>query len=64
MVGSAGSDEKCKWLKESLGFDEVFNYKTKTLEGALNDHAPNGLDCFFDNVSICTLISLFYKIFL
>ncbi|XP_056000884.1 prostaglandin reductase 1-like [Ostrea edulis] len=50
VVGSAGSDEKCKWLKESLGFDEVFNYKTKPLEAALNDHAPNGLDCFFDNV--------------
>lgn len=50
VVGSAGSEEKCKWLKEVLGFDEVFNYKTTPLEKALKDHAPEGVDCFFDNV--------------
>ncbi len=27
VVGTAGSDEKCKWLKEELGFDEALNYK-------------------------------------
>ena len=28
VVGIAGSDEKCRWLKDELGFDEALNYKT------------------------------------
>ena len=27
-MGFAGSEAKCKWLKEELGFDYAFNYKT------------------------------------
>lgn len=52
-MGSAGSEEKCKWLKEELGFDAVFNYKKTPLEDALKEHAPKGIDCFFDNVRFC-----------
>lgn len=29
VVGLAGSDEKCAWLKSELGFDEALNYKDK-----------------------------------
>ncbi|XP_021341189.1 prostaglandin reductase 1-like [Mizuhopecten yessoensis] len=49
VVGCAGTDDKCKWLKE-LGFDEVFNYKKVDLSEALKAAAPDGFDCFFDNV--------------
>jgi threonine dehydrogenase-like Zn-dependent dehydrogenase len=28
VVGSAGSDEKCAWLKDVAGIDEVINYRT------------------------------------
>ncbi|XP_006819176.1 prostaglandin reductase 1-like [Saccoglossus kowalevskii] len=49
VVGSAGSDEKVAFLKE-VGFDEAFNYKTEQLDEALTRTAPNGIDCFFDNV--------------
>jgi NADPH-dependent curcumin reductase CurA len=27
VLGIAGSDDKCRWLKEELGFDEALNYK-------------------------------------
>jgi NADPH-dependent curcumin reductase CurA len=27
VVGIAGSDEKCTWIKEDLGFDAAINYK-------------------------------------
>jgi len=50
VIGSAGSDEKCKWLTSELGFDYAFNYKTRDLNEALKESAPNGVDCFFDNV--------------
>ncbi|XP_028397896.1 prostaglandin reductase 1-like [Dendronephthya gigantea] len=50
VVGSAGSDEKVAYCK-SLGFDEVFNYKTVTsVEDALKAACPNGIDMFFENV--------------
>ena len=52
IIGSAGSDEKCKWLKDELKFDAVFNYKNVSLDDALKEHAPKGIDCFFDNVSL------------
>ncbi len=52
-VGIAGSDEKCKWLVDELGFDAVVNYKGKSAD-QLNDEirqaCPKGVDVFFDNV--------------
>lgn len=50
VIGFAGSDEKCKWLKEELGFDEAINYKKGDIGKKLKQAAPNGIDCFFDNV--------------
>ncbi|XP_077995119.1 prostaglandin reductase 1-like [Glandiceps talaboti] len=48
-IGCAGTDEKVGHLKE-YGYDEVFNYKTEDLDKALKRRAPNGIDCYFDNV--------------
>lgn len=49
VVGTAGSDEKVAYLQE-LGFDAAINYKTANLPEALAAAAPNGVDCYFDNV--------------
>merc|ERR1739844_522223 len=50
VIGFAGTDEKCDWLTKELGFDKAYNYKTTSVDEALKDGAPNGVDCFFDNV--------------
>lgn len=50
VIGVAGSDDKCKWLEEELGFDHAINYKTADIESELNQAAPDGVDCYFDNV--------------
>lgn len=42
MIGFAGSDDKCAWLKKELGFDHVINYKTENVSKALRAAAPEG----------------------
>nr|XP_023022658.1 prostaglandin reductase 1-like [Leptinotarsa decemlineata] len=50
VIGIAGSEEKGRWLVDELGFDYFINYKTQNLEEALKKVAPQGIDCYFDNV--------------
>ncbi|MFD4372145.1 NADP-dependent oxidoreductase [Streptomyces sp. NPDC058486] len=50
VIGSAGSDEKVKWLVEELGFDAAFNYKSGAVKDLLREAAPDGIDVYFDNV--------------
>lgn len=50
VIGFAGSDDKVKWLVEELGFDKAYNYKTVDWNVALKEAAPEGVDCYFDNV--------------
>lgn len=51
VVASAGSDSKVAWLRDELGVDSVFNYKTvEDLSGELSTRAPEGLHIYFDNV--------------
>lgn len=50
VIGIAGSDAKCTWLSKDLGFDHVINYKTESVAESLKKIAPDGIDCFFDNV--------------
>ena len=50
VIGMAGSDDKCAWLTEDLGFDAALNYKTEDVGAALDRLAPNGINVYFDNV--------------
>lgn len=50
VVGIAGSDEKCAWIKDDLGFDETINYRTEDVPKALAAACPDGIDVYFDNV--------------
>lgn len=50
VVGIAGSDEKCAWLIDELGFDAAINYKTENVAQAIRAACPKGVDVFFDNV--------------
>ena len=59
VIGSAGSDAKVAYLKE-LGFDQAFNYKTvQSLEQALREAAPEGYDCYFENVSVSVCMCVY-----
>jgi len=49
VVGTAGSDEKCRWLEDELGFDKAINYKSENLAKQLADATPDGVDIYFEN---------------
>jgi len=49
-VGLTGSDDKCAWLTDELGYDAAINYKTADLRIALKEACPKGIDVFFDSV--------------
>jgi NADPH-dependent curcumin reductase CurA len=50
VIGSAGTEEKCRWLREDIGLDAVINYKVGSLRSALKTAAPRGIDVYFENV--------------
>ncbi|KAK5296963.1 hypothetical protein LTR99_008605 [Exophiala xenobiotica] len=49
VLGIAGSDDKCRWLKEELGFDGALNYKDeefgKNFRSATKDSVSNLVLC-------------------
>ena len=55
VVGIAGSDEKCNWLKNDLKVDEVINYKKDDILESLKEKCPEGIEIYFENVGGETL---------
>lgn len=50
VIGITGSDEKCKWLVDELGFDAAINHHKGNLHDQLAEAAPDRIDIIFDNV--------------
>ena len=50
VIGIAGGPEKCGWLTGELGFDAAIDYRAGNVRRALREHAPRGVDVYFDNV--------------
>ncbi|WP_432455422.1 NADP-dependent oxidoreductase [Agarivorans sp. QJM3NY_29] len=49
VIGVAGSDEKCRWLVEDLGFDGAINYKIEDVAQRVAALTPAGVDIYFEN---------------
>lgn len=50
IVSSAGTDEKVKWLTETIGVDHAFNYRKETYGEALKHACPKGIDVVLECV--------------
>jgi NADPH-dependent curcumin reductase CurA len=50
VVGIAGTDEKCSWLVDELGFDAAVNRRDGDWREQLARACPNGVDVDFENV--------------
>ena len=50
VVGIAGGEKKCAYVKEELGFDECVDYKAADFDSALKSACPKGIDIYFESV--------------
>lgn len=61
-VGVCGSEEKCRWLTEELGFDAAVNYRSPDLYRDLKEATPDRIDVVFDNVGGPLLDTIFRRL--
>ena len=50
VIGIAGGDVKCNYVKERLGFDDCVDYKSESFVSDLNNACSDGVDIYFENV--------------
>jgi NADPH-dependent curcumin reductase CurA len=50
VVGIAGGQEKCSFVKEELGFDTCLDHRQPELNERLKAACPDGIDIYFENV--------------
>jgi len=55
VVGIAGTDSKCEYITQTLGFDAAINYKTQNVNDEIKKLCPKGVDVYYDNVGGKTL---------
>ena len=50
VIGVAGSNDKCRYVTDELGFDAAINYKTEDVSSRFKELTSSGIDVYFDNV--------------
>jgi NADPH-dependent curcumin reductase CurA len=50
-IGIAGGPDKCRYVKEELGFDDCLDHRAPDLAGRLAAACPDGIDIYFENVA-------------
>jgi NADPH-dependent curcumin reductase len=67
-VGIAGGPDKCRYVKEELGFDDCVDHRAPDLAERLKAACPNGIDVYFENVgspvfdAVVALLNTFARI--
>jgi NADPH-dependent curcumin reductase CurA len=50
VIGIAGGDIKCSYVKDELGFDACIDYKSESFVTDLQNACSDGVDIYFENV--------------
>jgi NADPH-dependent curcumin reductase len=50
VVGIAGGTDKCRYVRDTLGFDDCIDYKAGGLAEKLAAACPKGIDVYFESV--------------
>ena len=68
VVGLAGSQEKCTYAMEELGFNACINHRASDVAQQLTDACGDGIDVYFENVggvvweAVFPLLNMFSRI--
>lgn len=62
VIGLAGSEQKCRWVVDELGFDDCIDYRSEDIGRGLSRTCPDGIDVYFDNVGGETLNEVLARI--
>jgi NADPH-dependent curcumin reductase CurA len=67
-VGVAGSQQKCDFVRNTLGFDACVNHRSEKFAEELRAACPKGIDVYFENVggrvleAVVPLLNLFGRV--
>ncbi len=50
VIGIAGGEEKCRYAKDVLGFDDCIDHKQPGFANLLSEACVDGIDIYFENV--------------
>jgi NADPH-dependent curcumin reductase CurA len=50
VIGIAGGERKCRYVKDELGFDDCLDHRQSNLAERLKAACPKGIDIYFENV--------------
>jgi len=50
VIGIAGGEQKCRFVREELRFDQCLDHRQPNLAERLQAACPNGIDIYFENV--------------
>lgn len=50
VVGIAGGERKCRFVRDKLGFDDCLDHRQPDLPERLKAACPNGIDIYYENV--------------
>lgn len=50
VIGIAGGEEKCRYVREELGFHDCLDHRAPNLPERLEAACPKGIDVYFENV--------------
>src|SRR5439155_8449516 len=62
VVGIAGGADKCRYVREELGFDAAVDHRSADLGAALDSACPNGIDVYFENVGGAVQQAVFLRL--
>lgn len=57
VIGIAGSDEKCRFVVDTVGADKCLNYKSPSFHDDLVKATDGYVDIYFDNVGVSIFLT-------
>jgi NADPH-dependent curcumin reductase CurA len=67
-VGIAGGPDKCRYVKDELGFDDCVDHRAPDLSERLKAACPSGIDVYWENVggpvfeAVLPLLNVFARV--